>query len=370
MPALNDFSSTSNTKKKRKRNFWYILVKVALIFMGATILLNLLIFGIAYLNHRSKLTDEEQYLIEPGQLVEVNGHYMHVYITGNEDAETTLVFMHNNKDSDACISLRPLFAYLEEDYRIVYVDRSGNGYSEVSGESRDIDTMLEETRTAVAEAGVTGSFVLVPNGTAGNEAVYWAEKYPDEVDAIIGINMAYPEQSAGETLDAGYDRYGKTLMFFSKIGGHRFLSNTYPENDLGLYTEREMIVRDALISRYYYTEDMYNEELNYYTNAEYVAEYADFPDDIPMLMIWANPLLEPYFSYDEDMRSQYEDILEDYSDEMDLSGEYNKENFAYFEDYDNVTCVELSGPVALFEFDPEGVAEYMLDYLDDMQLDE
>lgn len=370
MPALNDFSGTSSNKKKRKRNFWYILVKVALIFMGVTLLINIILFGIAYLNHKSKLTKEEQYLIEPGQMVEVNGHYMHVYITGNKDAEKTLLFMHNNKDSDAVISLRPLFEYLKEDYCLVYVDRSGNGYSEVSGVARDIDTMLEETRMAVSEAGITGELILVPNGTAGNEAVYWAEKYPDEIEAIIGINMAYPEQSAGSELDAGYDRYGKTLMFCNNIGGHRFLSNTYPENDLGLYTEREMIVRDALISRYYYTEDMYNEELNFYSNAEYVAAYADFPDDIPMLMIWANPLMEPYFSYDEDMRAQYDEIMEDYEDELDLSGEYNKTYFEYFEDYDNVICVEMSGPVSLFEYDPEGLAGYMLDYLDDMQLDD
>jgi pimeloyl-ACP methyl ester carboxylesterase len=363
MAGLNDFSNITRTRKKNKRNFWYILVKVMLIFLGVTVLINILLFSISALNHKSKLNKEAPYLIEPGTMVNVDGENMHVYITGNQDADTTLLFMHNNQDSDACIELKPLFSYLEADYKLVYVDRLGNGYSDDTEKSRDIDTMLEDTRKALSRAGVTESLTLVPNGTAGLEAVYWAEKYPEEVDSIIGISMAYPAQVAADSLDAGYERFGKTLKFFAKIGGHRFLSNTYPENDEGLYSEKDMLVRNALISRQYYTNAMYNEDISYYDNGRIVNDYGEFPQDIPILMIFSNPLLDPYYSSNETIQNSYASAIEDYGDDIDLSGVYNSENMEYFESYDNVTCVEMSGPITLFEYDPAGVADYIESFL-------
>lgn len=42
-----------------------------------------------------------------------------------------------------------------------------------------VDYILSETRLALHKAGI--------------EALYWAQKYPDEVEAIIGLDMAVPE---------------------------------------------------------------------------------------------------------------------------------------------------------------------------------
>ena len=57
----------------------------------------------------------------------------------------------------------------------------------------DIDSILEDTRTALALAGLNAPYVLCPHSMSGLEALYWAQKYPDEVSAIIGLDMAVPE---------------------------------------------------------------------------------------------------------------------------------------------------------------------------------
>src|SRR5699024_1310562 len=73
------------------------------------------------------------------------------------------------------------------------IEKAGYGYSEVTDTSRDIDTMLSETREALKQAGISDPYILFPHSMSGIEALYWAEKYPDEVKAIVGSDMATPE---------------------------------------------------------------------------------------------------------------------------------------------------------------------------------
>ena len=73
--------------------------------------------------------------------------------------------------------------------------------SDVVDKSRDIDSILEDTRTALAAAGLNAPYVLCPHSMSGLEALYWAQKYPDEVSAIIGLDMAVPEYYDSMTIN-------------------------------------------------------------------------------------------------------------------------------------------------------------------------
>lgn len=88
---------------------------------------------------------------------------------------------------------RPLYRRLSPYYRCVVVEKAGYGYSEISAKSRRLDVMLEETRRALILAGERGPYVLLPHSMSGLEAIYWAQKYPQEIKAIIGLDMAFPE---------------------------------------------------------------------------------------------------------------------------------------------------------------------------------
>ena len=72
------------------------------------------------------------------------------------------------------------------------VEKFGYGFSDVD-RSRDIDTILEDTRKALLLAGHKGPYILAPHSMSGIESLYWANKYPQEVKAIIGLDMAVPE---------------------------------------------------------------------------------------------------------------------------------------------------------------------------------
>ena len=53
--------------------------------------------------------------------------------------------------------------------------------------------MLDEVRQGLRLAGESGPYMLFSHSMSGLEAIYWAQQYPEEVAAIIGLDMAVPE---------------------------------------------------------------------------------------------------------------------------------------------------------------------------------
>lgn len=162
-------------------------VRVIIVLIVILIVLLLLV----YINHRIHLAKESALRSPLGQMVEVDGHKMSVYIEG--EGETTLVFMSGGGTSCPILDFKSLYSLLSDDYQIAVVEKFGYGFSDVVDTSRDIDSILEDTRAALTAAGLNAPYVLCPHSMSGLEALYWAQKYPDEVSAIIGLDMAVPQ---------------------------------------------------------------------------------------------------------------------------------------------------------------------------------
>ncbi len=346
---------------KKLKRFLHTFFKIFIIFLIGTAVVNIIIFAAIMINHSNKSAKEKGYLIPPGQMVEVNGHDMHVWITGNVDSEKTLVFLHSAKNVDDAIALQPLFKELK-DYRLVLVERSGYGFSQISEASRDIDTILEESRMALKGAGVEGPYTLVAMGTAGIEAIHWANLYGDEVEEIIGIDMNYPEQFANTTTERYCGFFDYIMVGFYKIGGQRLMKELYPVNTYGIYNDTQMTIRDALISNGGYTKDMYNEDLATVDNAAKVAEEG-IPDDMDISLIYVNPFMEPYVNVDESINKSYNDLIAENPD-VDYVAEYNQWVKDYFADYKNVTIKEISGPNRVYTYNPGELADIIIEYLE------
>lgn len=352
--------------KSKLKAFLNKFFKIFIIFMIATAVINIVLFLVIYGNHQSKLKDEVTLLNAPGEFVEVNGHSMHIMKEGNENSQVTLLFLHSADVVDDSVALAPLFKELKDDYRIVFVERSGVGFSENSGSDRDIDTMLEETRLALEKSGVKGPFVVVPIGTAGLEVTYWANKYPEEIQAVVGINITYPEQYADITTEEYCGFFDYLLVPFYKLGAHRFVTSIYPDNAYGVYTETQMLTRKALISKGGFTEDMYCENLAMVENANKVAGLG-WPEELDMYLIYANPLMEPYRSSNESVNSSYESAVKDNPD-VDYVTAYNESVREYFADKKNVTIEEMAGPARLYTYDPKVLSEKIKGYIEEQIL--
>ena len=145
---------------------------------------------VSFIRHKICSFRERKLLTPLGKLVEVNGHNMSVYTEGEGDK--TLVFLSGGGTCSPILDFKSLYSLLSNEYKIAVVEKFGYGFSDVVDEQRDIDTMLSETRMALEKAGIEGPYVLCPHSMSGLEALYWAQKYPEEVEAIIGLDMAVP----------------------------------------------------------------------------------------------------------------------------------------------------------------------------------
>lgn len=163
---------------------------LSIIVLAAAVVLSL---GCLCLWHQTRLKEERSKITHlSGQYVEIDGHDMNVYTEGG--GEKTLVFLPGSLTPSPIFDFKPLYAGLTDKYRIVVIEKFGYGYSDECEGERSVDVIVKQDREALAALNIEGPFILVPHSASGLEAVYWANKYPAEIEAIIGLDPAVPEQ--------------------------------------------------------------------------------------------------------------------------------------------------------------------------------
>ena len=252
---------------------------------GLLILLMILAIVLAgiYANHRLQLHKEAPLRAPLGQLVEVNGHQISLYAEGQGDR--TLVFLSGGGTCSPILDFKALYATLSGEHRIVVVEKLGYGFSDVADVERSIASILADTRAALAAAGINGPYVLCPHSMSGIEALYWAQQYPEEVEAIIGLDMAVPR---------AYEDYqiNMPILKLSQLAARLGITRLLPgiaESDAikyGTLTDSEKDVYRAIFYAKTATVTMLNEVRHIKENAKLVQQ-GSMPQ-VPMLLFASN----------------------------------------------------------------------------------
>lgn len=245
----------------------------------------LIIVLISFINHKIKLKQESKLFKPLGTMVNVNGHNMHVFTEG--DGNATLVFMSGGGTCSPTLDFRSLYSLLSDDYRVAVIEKSGYGFSEISEESRDVDTILEETRKALALAGEKPPYVLFPHSVSGIEALYWVEKYPNEVAGIVGLDPCVPDTYENYSMP---NKFVLNLSAFAaKVGLTRFIPSICNSSAAiagGSLTDNEKEMYRAIFYRRTATKTMLQELECIQENAKKVDEIGT--PQVPMLFFVSN----------------------------------------------------------------------------------
>lgn len=229
----------------------------------------LLLAGIAYVvtgsytEHRRLVAEEAAAYAPPGEMVAVStpggvDTRLHVYAEG--EGSPTLVLMSGLGTSSPYFDFRALFDRLSQSRRVVVVERAGYGWSELSRTPRDIDTVLAQTRRALAEAGESPPYVPVPHSMAGLEAVYWAARHPDEVSSIVGLDPLVPGY-----LDRAEERPSLSRLetVLARTGlmrsGPEVFERNFPAMVAGRLDPDEAAAAEAIFMRRTHTPAMWSE---------------------------------------------------------------------------------------------------------------
>ena len=164
----------------KKFKLWsWIVCGFLLLFLGAT-----------FVFHQFSLRNESELLTPIGKQVTVNGHRMNISVKG--EGPQTIVFLSGAGIASPILDFKNLSDPLSKKYKVVVVERAGYGFSQDSDRSRDVMEVLSETRQALAQAHVSGPYVIISHSMASLESLAWQEKYPNEVTAVIGLDWALP----------------------------------------------------------------------------------------------------------------------------------------------------------------------------------
>ena len=207
------------------------LKKCCLAFLGF-ILLSLVA---TFIFHRISLEKEQASLTPMGKTVLVNGHKINVYVEG--DGPETIVVLSGAGIASPILDFKNLTDSLSKKYKVVVVERAGYGFSEDSDQSRDVMTVLSETRQALSQANISGPFIILSHSMASLESLAWQEKYPDEVKALVGLDWALPASYE----DLKDNQALLTVAYWSsKIGLLRYFPESfYIKNPTLTETERQ-----------------------------------------------------------------------------------------------------------------------------------
>ena len=209
----------------KKFKLWnWIVCGFLLLFLGAT-----------FVFHQFSLQNESKLLTPIGKEVTVNGHQMNVYIKG--EGSETIVFLSGAGIASPILDFKNLSDSLSKKYKVVVVERAGYGFSQDSDHSRDVMEVLSETRQALAQAHVSGPYVIISHSMASLESLAWQEKYPNEVKALIGLDWALPASYE----DLKDNQALLTVAYWSsKIGLLRYFPESfYIKNPTLTETERQ-----------------------------------------------------------------------------------------------------------------------------------
>ena len=278
------------------------IIKKFILIILIIFLLMLLFVTMLFIYNQVKLKKEAKLIKHKGEYVEIDGKKMNIYVEGEGDK--TLVFMAGANTPAVIYEFKPLYMQLKEKYRIVVIEKFGYGYSDDIDGERNLSTLLRQDREALKKVGLKEPYILCPHSASGLEAIRWAQLYPDEVEAIIGLDMGVPEQfdyQIGSLEDAKTETYEERLkdedfynFWMYTVGGYRLynIKKVFPILKGDFLTTEEKEEYKAIT---YYWYSQFHKTSMYREGLLTESQLKDFKDvysasipDIPTLQFVSN----------------------------------------------------------------------------------
>ncbi|WP_249901630.1 alpha/beta hydrolase [Paenibacillus sp. PK3_47] len=222
-----------------------------------------------------------------GRYVEVKGKKMHIYTKGTEG--NTIVMLPGLGTAAPVLDFEPLADRLAVHNKVVVVEPFGYGWSDLTDEERTVDHIVEELRSALQQADIPGPYTLLPHSASGIYSLYYANKYPDEIQAVIGIDITLPQavEYFGETVP----QMPKYMSWIAPSGAARLAayiipSDLLPAADKGTYSDENLKLTKMITAWKAYNKSVVNEAGELRNNIEATKDMA-FPSGLPVMIFAA-----------------------------------------------------------------------------------
>jgi len=212
-----------------------------------------------------------------GERVAVSGGQLNVYRHG--DHGPTMVLLSGYGTAAPALDFAPLIRELDG-YRVVVVEGFGYGYSDTDVAPRTVENISSELHEAVTALQLEKPYELVGHSIAGIYDLYYANRYPDEVAAVIGIDASVPGQMNG--LVGQGNPWNRLVSTSGLLRAVTSVAPSLSTPDGTAYTERE---RDQIrvMTNWNHANRAILDEANRGARNFSVVEDLTYPRDLPVL---------------------------------------------------------------------------------------
>ena len=172
-------------------------------------------------------------------------------------------------------------------FQSVVVEGFGYGYSDTAARPRTVENITEELHEVLSKLAVTTPYILAAHSIGGFYTLYYANKYPKEVSAVIGIDPTVPaSKTAGGgspvTTAAAATNYSWAHIP-STLGFVRWATNFgYGEPGGDSFTSAERQQMRQLTSANFGNQAVTDETFRTGENATKLRDVR-YPDNLPVL---------------------------------------------------------------------------------------
>lgn len=276
-------TSDQSPPGRRRRRGLRIVGLIGVILLGlvlASTAANLIIEGV-------EKTNSAAY----GQKIRISEGEINVVRSG--DKGPTLVLLSGLGTAAPGLDFAPLIRELDG-FQTVVVEGFGYGYSDMSARPRTVENVSEELHEVLSKLNVDKPYTLVGHSIAGFYTLYYANKYPEEVSAVIGIDPTVAASKTSETGPSDASEMPRADNFWVKLA-----VNTGLVRWLGLggepggndYTQSERQQIRAMGNWNYGNQAVTDETLRIGENARKL-QGMSYPDALPVLDFLAQETMD------------------------------------------------------------------------------
>lgn len=128
----------------------------------------------------------------PGQLVDVDGHQMHIYCTGEDSPGKPVVILESGAGENL-YNFLDLQSRISQFTRVCSYDRSGLGWSETNPTAKTAGQKADELDQLLNSAGVDGPYLLVGHSFGGLVARIYSVRHSQDVVGLVLVDSTNAE---------------------------------------------------------------------------------------------------------------------------------------------------------------------------------
>lgn len=275
--AATDAGSIPGRRRTRRRKGLRILAMAALAAVG----LGLLSTGANLALERQERAGFAPY----GERIEISGGAVNVYRNGQPGQP--IVLLSGLGTAAPALDFAPLIRELR-DYNVTVVEGFGYGYSDMSASERSNKNISTELHEVLGKLNITQPYALAGHSIAGFYMLDYANRYPAEVAAVIGIDVTVPKATAGPVeVQSGGLGVARLLSITGVVRAALAVAPALGEPDGDAYTPEERERMRLMMSWNFGNQAVADETARIGNNASDLRGIS-YPDALPVLAFVAD----------------------------------------------------------------------------------